>query len=296
MVREKKIIEFDIHLLELRYSHTRIKNDQSLRRLRDSIGRYGQLIPAMIIKEKDRYILVDGYLRLQALRACGKDCMLGYFCECTEQEALITLLSKSNERQWESIEQASIIQELRNRFGNTYEEISIKLGRDKSWVKRRLDLLEVLPEDIQQAVLQGTVSTWAASRVLAPLARANTEDARQLVETLKKEPLSTRELATIFDHYQKSNRKIRERIIDNPSLFLKTKQHQEEEKEASKINEGPEGKWFREINIICHMLRKSIKTVNSILHPGLDKNPLLWAKQARNLATDLTEELERKKT
>jgi hypothetical protein len=162
-------------------------------------------------------------------------------------------------------------------------------------VKRRLVLVEELPEEIQQSILKGVLTTWAAGRVLAPLARANIEDARKLVKKLEKEPLTTRELATLFTHYQRSNRTIRDRIIENPGLFLKAKQEQEEGSEACRINEGPEGKWFRDINIVCHMLRRSIKAVNAIIHPGLDKDPLLWAKQAGRLATDLIGEIERRK-
>jgi len=286
--------EIDIHLLELRYSHTRVNNAQTFGRLRTSIERYGQLVPALVVKERDRFILVDGYLRLKALRACGKDCIQVYVQEGLEREALISLLGKGNERQWEAIEQAFIIQELRERFGSTLAGIAKSLGRDKSWVKRRLVLVEELPEEIQQSILKGAVTTWAASRVLAPLARANIEDARKLVGKLEKEPLTTRELATLFNHYQRSNRTIRDRIIDNPALFLKAKQRQEEEIKACKVNEGPEGKWFRDINIICHMLRRSIKAVNAIIHPGLDKDPLLWAKQAEKLATDLILEIERR--
>ena len=294
MTTQAASIEIDIHLLELRYIHTRVSNEQTLRRLRKSIERYGQLVPALVVKEQDKFVLIDGYLRLKALRACGKDCIQVYQQEGTEWEALITLLSKSNERQWEAIEQASIIQELRDRFGNTLEGIAKSLGRDKSWVKRRLVLIEELPEEIQQSILRGTVTTWAASRVLAPLARANMEDALKLVKKLEKEPLTTRELATLFNHYLKSNRRIRDRIIDNPGLFLKAKQRQEEESEACTVNQGPEGKWFHDINIICHMLRRSIKSVNTILHPGLDKDPLLWAKQSEKLASDLIQEIERR--
>ncbi len=63
----------DIHLLELRYAHCRIMNHQALKRLRDSIETYGQIVPALAIEEKDKLILIDGYLRVRALCACGKD-------------------------------------------------------------------------------------------------------------------------------------------------------------------------------------------------------------------------------
>lgn len=45
------------------------------------------------------------------------------------------------------------------------------------------------------AVGSGHISFWSAHRVLASLACANAEHARKLADSLKKEPLSTRNLA-----------------------------------------------------------------------------------------------------
>ena len=50
------------------------------------------------------------------------------------------------------------------------------------------------PRSCSQRVRKGDLSTWAATRVLAPLARANTEHAAQLLSALAATSLSTREL------------------------------------------------------------------------------------------------------
>ena len=42
-------------------------------------------------------------------------------------------------------------------------------------VSRRLDLVCGLPDPLLQAVREGTFSPWAATRILAPLARANSD-------------------------------------------------------------------------------------------------------------------------
>ncbi|EFK06323.1 conserved hypothetical protein, partial [delta proteobacterium NaphS2] len=84
----------DIHLLELRYAHCRIMNHQALKQLRDSIETYGQIVPALVVTEKDKLILVDGYLRVRALRACGKDQICVHLSEENEQNAMFSLLAK----------------------------------------------------------------------------------------------------------------------------------------------------------------------------------------------------------
>jgi len=94
------------------------------------------------------------------------------------------------------------------------------VGRDASWISRRLQLLSGLPDAALTAVRDGTLSSWAASRIVAPLARANTEHADQLLEALADAPLSTRELRCWFEHYQKAFRSARDHMVSRPHLFI----------------------------------------------------------------------------
>ncbi|EFK08910.1 ParB-like protein [delta proteobacterium NaphS2] len=260
----------DIHLLELRYAHCRIMNHQALKQLRDSIETYGQIVPALVVTEKDKLILVDGYLRVRALRACGKDQICVHLSEENEQNAMFSLLAKTNERQWEAIEQSVLLQELHRRFGCSLSHIAARIGRDKSFVKRRLDLVEALPENILKAVISGTLSTWSASRVMAPLARANIKDAQKLMAHLENEPLSTRELAHFYEHYQKSNRSVRDRMLENPFLFIKVQNERIQSEQAKEIHDGPEGKWFKDIKMVYAVLGRLLKTVSHVHYPKSD--------------------------
>lgn len=292
-----QIKEVDFHLLDLRYSHTRIKNDKTLARMQHSISTYGQIVPAIAIPEKELFVLIDGHLRLAGLKACGHDCIKIQLME-EEPDSLLTLLAKSDDRQLETVEQAALIQELHNRFSYSFAEIAERLGKDKSWVKRRLDLLESLPEEVLGAVMNGTVSSWAASRILVPLSRANEQDCLNLTRKIITDPLSTRELVCLYDHYKKSNRTVRDRIVANPPLFAKTIRQQEEQKLGKQLNEGPEGKWFKDISIVCHILKRLKKTSDSIFYPTLDNHHRdrcqLWLTQAEKIIAELKEQAKRK--
>lgn len=260
----------DIHLLELRYAHCRIMNHRALKRLRDSIETYGQIVPALVVTEKQKLILIDGYLRVRALCACGKDRICVHLSEENEQNAMFSLLAKNNERQWEAIEQSVLLQELHRRFGCSLSHIATRIGRDKSFVKRRLDLVEALPENILKAVISGTLSTWSASRVMAPLARANIKDAQKLMAHLETEPLSTRELARFYEHYQKSNRSVRDRMLENPSFFIRVQNERIQSEQAKDIYDGPEGKWFKDIKMVYAVLKHLVKTVSHVQYPQSD--------------------------
>lgn len=291
------IREVDFHLLDLRYSHTRIKSEKMLVTMQNSINSYGQLVPAIVVPEEDKFILIDGHLRLSALKASGHDCLKVKIIQENESDILFLLLVKNNDRQLEIVEQAALIQELHTRFTYSFGEIAKRLGRDKSWVKRRLDLIESLPEEAHQAVMSGKLSSWAASRILVPLSRANEQDCIALTRKLITDPLSTRELVCLYDHYKKSNRTVRDRIIADPPLFAKTVRQQEQQKLGQQTNDGPEGKWFKDISIVCHILKRLRETSGEVFYPTLDSHHRrrcqIWLTRAEKTIIELKEQATR---
>jgi len=293
MNTENLIRKVDFHLLDLRYSHTRINNPKALLRMQNSINTYGQIVPALAILEKDRFVLIDGYLRYGALNACGRDCLKVQVVE-GEPDSLINLLVTSDDRQMEAVEQAGLIQELHHRFSYSFAEIAKRLGKDKGWVKRRLDLVESLPKEVMEAVMNGTVSSWAASRVLVPLSRANEQDCLELTKKIIADPLSTRELVCLYDHYRKSARTVRDRIIADPRLFTRTVKEQEQQKQGKQINDGPEGKWFKDIRIVCHILKRLQAGSDIMLDSQCRRRCQIWLKNAEKAIIELKEQAKRK--
>jgi len=166
-------IEVEIGALVLRYAHTRIVKPKALTLMSGSMERFGQINPVLVVVEDRLFVLIDGYLRVLSLTRLGRDTVMAEVCQDTELKALFRLLSRTGERQWEAIEQAWIVRDIRDRFGCTASEMARSVGHDLSWVSKRLALLEALSDEVLQAVCQGHVSTWAATRVLVPLARAN---------------------------------------------------------------------------------------------------------------------------
>lgn len=297
---KNQISNVDFHLLDLRYGHTRINNAKTLATLQNSINIYGQLVPAFAVHEKDRYILIDGFQRLAALKASGHDCIKIQIINENEPDSLFTLLARNNDRKLETVEQAALIQELYNRFSYTFQEIANHLGRDKSWVKRRLDLVASLPEEVLQAVMTGKLSSWSASRVLVPLARANEQDCLDLTKKIVENPLSSRELVCLYNHYKKSNRTVRDRIISEPSLFAKSVKEQEQKKIGKQVNEGPEGKWFKDIQIVCHILKRIKNTSKLLCYLTLDNHEQrrchVWLSSAEKTLLEIKQQLEGEKT
>ena len=117
--------------------------------------------------------------------------------------------------------------------------IAVYRTRDRGQSWERLD--KGLPRAPLSAVREGTLSTWTATRVVAPLARANAEHAERLLENLRAAPLSSRELNCWFEHYRGANQVTRERLISYPRLFLQALRESGEARALERLRAGPEG-------------------------------------------------------
>ena len=260
-----EVEELEIAHLELRYAHTRIMKRGSLISLAASIEQYGQISPVIIVAPR---VLIDGYRRVAALKLCKRDTVLAEAWSRGEDQALLRMLATGCERRWEAMEQAALIRELITRHEMSQARVARMLGHDPSWVARRLSLLEVLSEEVLEKIRSGRVSSWAASRVLAPLARANADHAAALARWISQEHVSTRDLASFFGHYQSANAIARERMVANPSLFMKALHAKREDKEAANLRDGPEGKWLSDLGLVASTLRRLSRLAAAVLYPG----------------------------
>jgi ParB family chromosome partitioning protein len=226
------------------------------------------------------FVLIDGYLRVEAVRRCGGDTVMAEIWEGKQEEALVEVLARAHSRKWDLLEEAALLQELHDQYHLSQSKIACLLGRKQGWVSGRLTLYHALSEDLLELIRKGAISTWAATRVIAPIARAMPEHGKVLSENLSKAALSTREMALLFRHYQKANRQQRENLVREPILFLKALHAREEAAEVKGLKEGLEGKWLREFRVIAHMLRGLRKAVPPLFYPGqcrLDRRILLTA-------------------
>jgi ParB family chromosome partitioning protein len=264
----REVKEIELAQLELRYAHTRIERPGGAAALAASIERFGQIIPVIVLRQETNGILLDGYLRVKALKALGRDTVLAEVWECKEEEALVELLARTQSRKWDLFEEAALLRELHEHYQFSQMRIASLVGRKQSWVSGRLALYSTLSEDLVALIRTGSISTWTATRVIVPIARALPEQGKLLAEHLSKVSCSTREMATFFRHFQKANRKQRENMVREPALFLKSVRAQEEAREARVLKGGPEGKWLRDLQVVTHMLRGLFKEVPLLFYRG----------------------------
>jgi ParB family chromosome partitioning protein len=263
-------LQVELHRLQLRFADTRVREPRAIEQLTRSIESCGQLVPCIAVRELDAvevvsevgapqvlpgWVLIDGYRRVQALRRVGCDLARVQLWSCDVAQGLLAVLSGSQSRTYAPIEQALLLRELQG-LGLSQQQMARRSGRDVSWVSRRLQLVSELPDSVLTAVREGRLSCWAATRVISPLARANSEHAEALLAAVREQALSTRELRVWLQHYQGATRQTRERMVQHPKLFLQAQLAQEQQPDVERLRAGPEGQCLQELQRLRWLLRR----------------------------------------
>jgi ParB family transcriptional regulator, chromosome partitioning protein len=266
-------LDLDLHRLELRFAESRLVEPRAVERIARSIERCGQIVPCVVVAvaggsgaDGERLVLIDGYRRIAALRRIGRDTASVDRWACDVTDALLGLLARTQNRPFASIEEALLIRELMQGLGLSQHDLARRCGRDVSWVSRRLQLLSGLPDAALSAVRSGKLSSWAANRVVVPLARPNAGHADRLLMALADAPLSTRELRCWFEHYQRAFRSAREHMVSRPHLFLDALRETGEQRAGLRLRGGPEGECAADLRWIEAVLTRLRKRV-AVLHP-----------------------------
>ena len=89
-----------------------------------------------------------------------------------------------------------------------------RFDRSVSWVSRRLTLVELLPEAIQQQVREGKVAAHAAMKFLVPVARQSLEDCQRMAAIFAQHHCDTREAGQLYAAWRQGSAAIRKRILE----------------------------------------------------------------------------------
>ena len=108
--------DIDLHLIVLKYAHTRVLDRKTVFAMMRSLDRYGQITPITVIPDASSLILIDGYVRVEALAKLGRDTVLGVVQDISEQAALLHVLAREARRPFHPLEQAGLILELNPGF------------------------------------------------------------------------------------------------------------------------------------------------------------------------------------
>jgi ParB-like chromosome segregation protein Spo0J len=228
-------MELELGQLDRRYESLRTRSARRERRLLSSLSEIGQQTPILVVRDAspsvsmsasvaaERWVLVDGYKRVRALKRLGHDVVRAAAWELGEVEALVLERALRGGDAASAIEEGWLLRELMQRFGLGLEELARRFDRSRSWASRRLGLVTELPAAVQEQVRAGAIGAHAAMKYLVPLARANASDCEALGRTLGKLRPTSRDVSELYAAYMAGNAVVRERVVQQPGLVLKAR-------------------------------------------------------------------------
>ncbi len=231
-------MQLEFHQLDRRWEHLRVRRPDRQRRLLASLATSGQQTPIVVVAvtgEVDRYLVIDGYQRIAALQQLGRDTVETVVWPMSEAEALVMDRSLGWGERDTALEEGWLLAELDQRFGYGLDELARRFDRSLSWVSRRLALVDQLPERVPQQVRNGAITAHVAMKFLVPVARTSLEDCQRMAEGFAAHRFTSREAGQLYAAWRNASPAIRQRILEQPQLFLKAQRQREPQPPSTAI-------------------------------------------------------------
>ena len=163
-----------------RLAPLRLCDAAALAAVRSSLARHGQLGALTLFPHRDKLEILDGFKRVRAARALGWSTLVARVDDVGVVDAKLRLCELHEGRRLTELEEAWLVRSLYREDGLGQPEIARRMRRHKSWVCRRLMLVESLESAVQAHVRLGLIAPRAAV-TLGRLPRGNQEDASAVV-------------------------------------------------------------------------------------------------------------------
>ena len=189
-----------LEALGQRYRRYRLADPPAEEAMAGSLRRWGQLAPVVACRREQRLELLDGFKRQAAARhVAGLRTLSVRVVEVDERTAKAAILGLNRgQRATRELEEAWVVQALVRDDGLTQVEAAHLLGQHKSWVCRRLALLERLSAEVKEDLRLGLVGP-ALARQLVRLPAGNQQAVLALT---RREALTAQEVSGVIDLLQ----------------------------------------------------------------------------------------------
>jgi len=216
------IVEFELESIEVNPFQPRTSfNEESLRELASSIRELGVIQPITVRKlEFNKYQLVSGERRFRASKLVGLETIPAYIRIANDQESLEMALVENIQRQdLDPIEIAISYQRLLEEIKVTQEELSDRVGKNRSTIANYLRLLKLDPI-IQTRMRDGFISMGHGRALI------NVDDLGEQLDIYEKvleQNLSVRETEAIVRSFKNPEAKTTAPKISMPPFAKKAK-------------------------------------------------------------------------
>jgi hypothetical protein len=211
------VTQVEISSFDLRYEGYRMRSAVAEKGLFFSISEKGIHHPLQGVDTRGARILLDGFKRYRCAKKLGIEIVP--YCSLGEDEALgiMELIRISNAKSLSILEQAKLIDELKNVHKMSVGEIAGCLERSKAWVSVRCGIITEISPSVMDRVLRGQFPVYSYLYTLRSFIRINgirKEDVDGFVESVSGKSLSIRDIDMLAHGYFKGTREFREQIAN----------------------------------------------------------------------------------
>jgi ParB/RepB/Spo0J family partition protein len=215
---EGEIGAWPVAELGLRYRRYRLTDEAGERDMVQSLRRHGQITPLVVCRREERLEVLDGFKRVAAAVELGLVNLRCQVLAADERQAKVALLALHGAgKRLVELEEAWLVQALVREDGLSQVEVAELLGRHKSWVCRRLALLEKLVEEVRQDLRLGLVSARTARALVSlPVGKQS-----QVLRVIRAEGLGSEEVRGVVGLLHGAcTREQEEHVLAQPRLAL----------------------------------------------------------------------------
>mgnify|MGYP006180902011 FL=1 len=214
--RKSTIDNIDINLITVNPYQSRSNfNEKSLKELTTSIKNIGVIQPITVRKiKKNSYQLISGERRLKACKNLELNNIPAYIRTANDQESLeMALIENTHRQDLDAIEIAVSYKRLIDEINLTQEELSNKIGKDRTTITNYLRLLKLNPI-IQSGIKDGFISMGHGRSIINI---ENKSDQIKVYETIISKNLSVRNTEELVKNYK--NNQVTKKSIDKPKYI-----------------------------------------------------------------------------
>lgn len=208
---EKADNEFTlVSIDQLKPNHFQPRRDfdeTSINELSASISENGIIQPLIVRKTETGYEIIAGERRWRAAQKTGLKMVPVILKEASDSEILELALIENLQRQdLNPLEEALAYDQLIGEFGLTHDEISKRIGKERSTITNQIRLLK-LPDLVKDALRRGSITAGHARALLRidPPNKAN-----ELLESIISQKLSVRQTERLVQKLYKPKEEKRE--------------------------------------------------------------------------------------
>jgi len=166
-----------------------IFQDAQIDDLAESIKKYGLLQPILVKKQDDRYIIIAGERRYRACKKLGLE-YVEVIIKDDENAMLISLIENIQRENLTALEEAVAIQNIKDKYKCTHEELSKLLGKTRVYITNKLRILNA--DEYTKKLLSDNNITEGHARAL--LGQRDVKKRQELARKILTKGLSVRQV------------------------------------------------------------------------------------------------------